>query len=143
MGVGELNEFVKCHVSQRRVELIFQAIQDSPSFDDTLYLKVYTSDIMQGRLPQMVSQDGISSRKAADIHSNPLWSSSVVSQSRHPFNLLLTISEGTDTSQGMGQLLSNISACLAVAQTVATTLGPRGMDKLIVDERGNAVISSG
>lgn len=54
----------------------------------------------------------------------------------------LTFAEGTDTSQGMGQLLSNISACLAIAQTVATTLGPRGMDKLIVDERGNATISS-
>jgi T-complex protein 1 subunit eta len=50
--------------------------------------------------------------------------------------------EGTDTSQGTPQLLSNISACLAVAQTVATTLGPRGMDKLIVDERGQATISS-
>ena len=50
--------------------------------------------------------------------------------------------EGTDTSQGIGQLLSNISACLAVAQTIATTLGPRGMDKLIVDDRGLATISS-
>lgn len=50
--------------------------------------------------------------------------------------------EGTDSSQGTPQLLSNISACLAVAQTIATTLGPRGMDKLIVDERGNATISS-
>jgi T-complex protein 1 subunit eta len=51
--------------------------------------------------------------------------------------------EGTDTSQGTPQLLSNIQACLAVAQTIATTLGPRGMDKLIVDERGAATISSG
>ncbi len=50
--------------------------------------------------------------------------------------------EGTDTSQGTPQLLSNISACLAVAQTIATTLGPRGMDKLIVDERGQSTISS-
>lgn len=50
--------------------------------------------------------------------------------------------EGTDTSQGTPQLLSNISACQAVAQTIASTLGPRGMDKLIVDERGNATISS-
>jgi hypothetical protein len=41
--------------------------------------------------------------------------------------------EGTDTSQGTPQLLSNISSCLAVANVVATTLGPRGMDKLIVD----------
>ncbi len=47
--------------------------------------------------------------------------------------------EGTDTSQGTPQLLST---CLAVAQTIATTLGPRGMDKLIVDERGQSTISS-
>lgn len=73
--------------------------------------------------------------------SNPLWSSFVVGLATF-LQPLLIIAEGTDTSQGMGQLLSNISACLAVAQTVATTLGPRGMDKLIVDERGNAVISS-
>jgi T-complex protein 1 subunit eta len=50
--------------------------------------------------------------------------------------------EGTDTSQGTPQLLSNISACIAVASTVATTLGPRGMDKLIVDARGEATISN-
>ena len=34
------------------------------------------------------------------------------------------------------------SACLAIAQTIATTLGPRGMDKLIVDARGEATISN-
>ncbi|BEJ13048.1 hypothetical protein CspHIS471_0302220 [Cutaneotrichosporon sp. HIS471] len=55
---------------------------------------------------------------------------------------VVLLREGTDTSQGTPQLLSNISACLAVAQTIATTLGPRGMDKLIVDERGNATISN-
>ncbi|RSH86737.1 T-complex protein 1 subunit eta [Apiotrichum porosum] len=55
---------------------------------------------------------------------------------------VVLLREGTDTSQGIGQLLSNISACLAVAQTIATTLGPRGMDKLIVDERGQATISN-
>jgi chaperonin GroEL (HSP60 family) len=55
---------------------------------------------------------------------------------------LTRCAEGTDTSQGTPQLLSNISACIAVAQTIATTLGPRGMDKLIVDERGQATISS-
>ena len=44
-----------------------------------------------------------------------------------------TVTEGTDSSQGTPQLLSNISSCLAVANVVATTLGPRGMDKLIVD----------
>jgi len=40
------------------------------------------------------------------------------------------------------QLLANISACSAIAETVSTTLGPRGMDKLIVDDRGNATISN-
>ena len=42
----------------------------------------------------------------------------------------------------MPQLLANISACSAIAETVSTTLGPRGMDKLIVDDRGNATISN-
>lgn len=50
--------------------------------------------------------------------------------------------EGTDQSQGRSQLLSNIQACLSIAQTVATTLGPRGSDKLIVDARGQATISN-
>ena len=55
---------------------------------------------------------------------------------------VILLKEGTDTSQGKGQLLSNISACLAVADTLATTLGPRGMDKLIVNNRGEAQITN-
>ncbi len=50
--------------------------------------------------------------------------------------------EGTDTSQGKGQLLSNIDACLAVVDSIRTTLGPRGMDKLIVNSNGQATISN-
>jgi len=49
---------------------------------------------------------------------------------------IILLKEGTDASQGRGQLLSNINACLAVVDTIRTTLGPRGMDKLIVDEKG-------
>ena len=41
--------------------------------------------------------------------------------------------QGTDESQGKAQLISNINACQAVAEAVRTTLGPRGMDKLIHD----------
>ena len=54
-----------------------------------------------------------------------------------------------DTSQGRGQLISNINACLAIQDTVRTTvflssyvfsdcaqLGPLGADKLMVDSRG-------
>lgn len=39
-------------------------------------------------------------------------------------------------------MLSNINACLSVVDTIKTTLGPRGMDKMIVDSRGKATISN-
>ncbi|GAA5908078.1 hypothetical protein JCM6882_000220 [Rhodosporidiobolus microsporus] len=55
---------------------------------------------------------------------------------------VLVLKEGTDTSQGTPQLLSNINACLAIAHTVSSTLGPRGMDKLIVGNNGQATISN-
>ncbi|KAI9026473.1 T-complex protein 1 subunit eta [Phycomyces nitens] len=55
---------------------------------------------------------------------------------------IILLKEGTDTSQGTGQLLSNINACAAVVDTVKTTLGPRGMDKLMVDGRGQVTISN-
>uniref|UniRef100_A0A667ZWX4 T-complex protein 1 subunit eta n=1 Tax=Myripristis murdjan TaxID=586833 RepID=A0A667ZWX4_9TELE len=47
-----------------------------------------------------------------------------------------------DTSQGIPQLISNINACQVIAEAVRTTLGPRGMDKLMVDSRGKATISN-
>ena len=46
---------------------------------------------------------------------------------------IILLREGTDTSQGKAQLVSNINACQAVMDTVRTTLGPRGMDKLMFD----------
>ncbi|XP_061431447.1 T-complex protein 1 subunit eta-like [Lethenteron reissneri] len=55
---------------------------------------------------------------------------------------IILLKEGTDTSQGIPQLLSNITACLVVADAVRTTLGPRGMDKLIIDDRGKSTISN-
>ena len=39
-------------------------------------------------------------------------------------------------------MLSNITACQSIVQVLATTLGPRGMDKLIVDGNGKATISN-
>ncbi|GMN54418.1 hypothetical protein TIFTF001_023544 [Ficus carica] len=55
---------------------------------------------------------------------------------------IILLKEGTDTSQGKPQLVSNINACTAVADVVRTTLGPRGMDKLIHDDKGNVTISN-
>lgn len=49
---------------------------------------------------------------------------------------VILLKEGTDTSQGIPQLVSNINACQVIAEAVRTTLGPRGMDKLIVDDKG-------
>jgi len=55
---------------------------------------------------------------------------------------IILLKEGTDTSQGKGQLISNINACQAVVDVVRTTLGPRGMDKLIHDDSGSVTISN-
>ena len=55
---------------------------------------------------------------------------------------IILLKEGTDTSQGKAQLLSNINAVTAVGDVVRTTLGPRGMDKLIHDDKGSVTISN-
>ncbi len=44
---------------------------------------------------------------------------------------ILLLREGTDTSQGKAQIISNINACQSVVEIVKSTLGPRGMDKMI------------
>lgn len=108
---------------------------------------------------------------------------------RPPLNLpqqpqIVLLREGTDTSQGKGQLISNINACMAVVDSIRTTLvrraplprprsrcasverhppflyflradrlaaplpppirsqGPRGLDKLVHDDKGVTTISN-
>jgi T-complex protein 1 subunit eta len=56
---------------------------------------------------------------------------------------IILLKEGTDTSQGKSQIISNINACQAVAETVRTTLGPRGMDKLIFDGKTTTISNDG
>jgi T-complex protein 1 subunit eta len=60
-----------------------------------------------------------------------------------PLPQILLLKEGMDTSQGRGQMLSNISACTAVVDTVRTPLGRRGMDKLIHDDKGTTISNDG
>jgi len=55
---------------------------------------------------------------------------------------IILLKDGTENLQGRQQLISNINACEVVADSVRTTLGPRGMDKLIVDTRGKSTISN-
>ena len=56
---------------------------------------------------------------------------------------IILLREGTDTSQGKSQIVSNINACQAVAETVKTTLGPRGMDKLVFDGQRTTISNDG
>ena len=55
---------------------------------------------------------------------------------------IIVLKEGTDASQGKGQILSNINACLAVQDTIRSTLGPYGGDLLLVDADGRQTITN-
>jgi len=56
---------------------------------------------------------------------------------------IVILKEGAEDSSGRGQIISNINACQAVVDVVKTTLGPRGMDKLIHDGRGVTISNDG
>lgn len=56
---------------------------------------------------------------------------------------LILLREGTDTSQGKPQLISNINACLEIVDIVKTTLGPCGMDKLVHNGRDVQISNDG
>lgn len=55
---------------------------------------------------------------------------------------IVVLKEGTDTSQGRGQIISNINACIAVQEALNPTLGPLGSDILIVSGNGRTTISN-
>lgn len=55
---------------------------------------------------------------------------------------IIVLKEGTDASQGKGQIISNINACLAVQATIKSTLGPYGGDLLMVDANGRQTITN-
>ncbi len=55
---------------------------------------------------------------------------------------LFILSEDSKRTQGRDAQSSNIMAGKAVSESVRTTLGPRGMDKMLVDSSGNVVITN-
>lgn len=55
---------------------------------------------------------------------------------------IILLKEGTESLQGKSQLISNINACQTISEAIRTTLGPRGMDKLIVDSKGSVLVSN-
>lgn len=55
---------------------------------------------------------------------------------------IIVLKEGTSRETGKGALSKNIAAAKAVAEAVRTTLGPKGMDKMLVDSMGDVVITN-
>ena len=55
---------------------------------------------------------------------------------------ILVLPEGTLRTLGKGAQYANIAAAKAVADAVRTTLGPKGMDKMLVDNLGDIVITN-
>ncbi len=55
---------------------------------------------------------------------------------------ILVLKEGTRRERGKGAQFNNIAAAKAVADSVRSTLGPRGMDKMLVDSLGDVVITN-
>ncbi len=55
---------------------------------------------------------------------------------------ILLLSEGTERTQGKDAMKMNIDVGTSVADAVKTTLGPKGMDKMLVDEMGDIIVTN-
>ncbi len=55
---------------------------------------------------------------------------------------ILVLKEGTERESGKDAKKNNIAAARAIADAVKTTLGPKGMDKMLVDGLGDIVITN-
>ncbi len=60
----------------------------------------------------------------------------------NPYQPIFILPEDTKRTSGKDAQRNNIAAAKAVAQAVRTTLGPKGMDKMIVDAAGNVVVTN-
>lgn len=55
---------------------------------------------------------------------------------------VIILKEGTERSRGKDAQKNNIAASKIIAEAVRTTLGPRGMDKMLVDSLGDVTITN-
>ena len=55
---------------------------------------------------------------------------------------ILVLREGSEREKGKGATSSNVAAAKAIADTVKSTLGPRGMDKMLVGGMGDITITN-
>ncbi len=55
---------------------------------------------------------------------------------------ILIMKEGTERTRGKDAMENNIAAAKVIAEAVRTSLGPMGMDKMLVDQFGDVVITN-
>ena len=55
---------------------------------------------------------------------------------------IIVLKEGTKREKGKGAQSNNIMAALAISDAVKSTLGPKGMDKMLVDSMGDVVVTN-
>ncbi len=55
---------------------------------------------------------------------------------------IIVLKEGTKRERGKSAQYSNIMAARAIADAVRSTLGPKGMDKMLVDSMGDVIITN-
>ncbi|MCD6448522.1 MAG: TCP-1/cpn60 chaperonin family protein [Thermoplasmata archaeon] len=55
---------------------------------------------------------------------------------------ILILKEGTERERGREAQYNNIRAAMAIADAVRSTMGPKGMDKMLVDSMGDVVITN-
>ncbi len=55
---------------------------------------------------------------------------------------LLVLKEGTERTQRKDAFSNNVAAALAIMEAVRSTLGPKGLDKLLVDSLGDLTITN-
>jgi thermosome len=55
---------------------------------------------------------------------------------------IFIMKEGTERQKGKDAMENNIAAAKVIADAVRTSLGPRGMDKMLVDQFGDVVITN-
>jgi thermosome len=55
---------------------------------------------------------------------------------------IFIMKEGTERTRGKDAMENNIAAAKVIAEAVRTSLGPRGMDKMLVDQFGDVVITN-
>jgi thermosome len=55
---------------------------------------------------------------------------------------IIILSEGTTREKGKDARSNNIMAAMAISDAIKSTLGPKGMDKMLVDSMGDAVITN-